>query len=472
MSETNFFKPPKGEDEHHKYHTAIEKQVHPKISNFKEFIHDQITASIFLVISAIIAVAWASFDQIAAYYQHLQDFHLGLELGKLSFNSNLKFFVNDILMTFFFFLLGLEIKREFLVGELKNNSIRNTVVAAALGGVIAPAVIFLCLSQTEYDARGWGIPVATDTAFALGILALFKNRVPESLFAFVAALAVIDDLVAILILAIFYTPEIHIDLLGYAAGFVIMLISFNLVGIRNYIPYLVVGSIIWFLIEHAGIHGTFAGVLVAMTIPARPRSGPRKFIRKVENLAHELEEYEQNKNTSVLEDQNKHEIIEKIEDLAHNASVPLARLQHKLEPTVLLMILPIFALLNAGIPFSFEAITSALSHNLAQSLFVGLLVGKCIGISTATWFICKLKLGQLPTGTQFGHIFSVSILAGIGFTMSIFIAELAFGHLDEIIIAKSGIFVASILASLLGVIAMQLFLTTQSRNNRGDGRTT
>lgn len=463
----NFFFPPRGEDYYHKYHTPLEKALQEPLSSFKKFINDQITASFFLLLAAIIAIIWVSIDSFSSTYHHFQTFRLGIEFGESLYRTDLKTIVNDFLMTFFFFLLGLEIKKEFLAGDLNTNATRNTVIFAALGGVIAPAVIFLVLSPDRYDLKGWGIPVATDTAFALGILALFRNKVPASLFAFVAAFAVIDDLIAILILAIFYSSSIDPLNIMFAATAVIFLVIINLMGIRSYVPYLIVGSLVWVFIEISGIHGTLAGVLVALTIPARPKSGPRQFLEKVDELTSTLEDTEAKKNTSLLEDDVKHDIIEQIGELAQETVVPLAHLQHKMEPTIFLIILPLFALINAGIPMRPQDLAAAFSHSLPISIFFALVLGKLIGISLSTKMACQLGIAKLPQGTRFGHIVGVSILAGIGFTMSIFIAELAFGAEEEIIVAKSGIFVASLCAGLLGIIYFLIYTrhkptTTQS----------
>lgn len=450
MSRDNLFHPPKGEKDHHAYRTSLEESIAPHLNNLTDFISDQITTSVLLVLFGVIAVVWASIDALAPLYNELVNFKIGLVLGSMNPTISLKTFVNDFLMAIFFFFLGLEVKREFIGGELAKQSVRNSVLFAAIGGMLFPALIFILLSPDKYDLQGWGIPIATDTAFALGILALLKSRLPISIFSFVAALAVIDDLGAIIVLAIFYTqPPVPFYILLSAICFLI-LILFNMFGIRRYLPYIIVGIFLWLFVEHAGIHGTVAGVLLALTIPSRPKTGPRKFVRKLENLTRTFQKRETQQKSTIIEDHKKQELIEQVEDLAVDTASPLSRLQHIIEPSVFIFILPLFALLNTGIPISMDKILTAHEHTLTRDIFLALIFGKCIGISLCTWLICKLKIGRLPQGLRFGHVIGLSLLAGIGFTMSIFIGEISFGDSPEIVFVKMGIFSASILAAVLG----------------------
>lgn len=456
MSDGNLFQPPKGEDEHHKYHTPIEKKLEEPITKFGEFITDQITTSVLLVVFGLIAILWATYDSNQSYLS-FQNFKVGLTFGDLSPQISLKDFVNDLLMALFFFFLGLEVKREILAGELSDPNVRNTVIFAALGGMIVPALIYLYLSPDQYDLQGWGVPIATDTAFALGVMALLKKRLPISIFSFVAALAVIDDVGAISVLAFFYTAPPEPSYLLMAAGSLSILTLLNLAGIRRFLPYLILGLITWYFVEHAGLHGTIAGVLVAFTIPARPKTGPKKFLKKVDKLTSKLEKKEAQEETTILEDSEKQAIIEHVEGLAIKTASPLSRLQHQIEPSVFIFILPLFALLNAGIPVSMDKLFFAFDHTLAQNIFISLLVGKCLGITLFTFLICKIKVGVLPEGMAFPHVIGLSFLAGIGFTMSIFIAEIGFGGSEDIIFAKTGIFAASIIAAMLGFTYLWIY---------------
>ncbi len=457
MDEKHLFQPLKGEKDHHKYKTHLEKKLEGPIRTFGNFVSDQITTSILLVVFALFALVWASVDSLSDSYQAFQYYNIGITLGDFSPTISLKHFVNDFLMALFFFFLGLEVKREFIGGELSNPHVRSTVIFAALGGMILPALIFLLMSSDEYDLKGWGIPIATDTAFALGVLALLRKKLPASIFSFIAALAVIDDIGAISILAVFYTEPPSPFYLFMAASTLIILTFINMIGIRKFAPYLLLGILTWFFIESSGLHGTVAGVLVALTIPARPKSGPNKFIRTVGDLTTKLETKEHSRETTIVEDGEKQAIIERVEDLAVRSSSPLARLQHMLEPSIFIFVLPIFALVNTGIPISFEKLAVSFTHPLAFNILTALLVGKCLGVSSFTWVVCKAKLGVLPEGMRFGHIIGLSILAGIGFTMSIFIAEMGFGSGEDIIFAKTGIFTASIIAALTGFIYLYIY---------------
>tara|TARA_R110002110_G_scaffold415807_1_gene656440 strand:- start:53704 stop:55107 length:1404 start_codon:yes stop_codon:yes gene_type:complete len=457
MSDGDIFQTPKGEEEHHKYHTPIEKKLQGPLESFGDFIVNQITTSVLLVMFAIIAIIWASFDYFGDSYKVFQNYHLGITLGSYSPTISLKHFVNDFLMALFFFFLGLEVKREFIAGELGRSNVRNTVIFAALGGMIVPALIFVYLSPDQYDLKGWGVPIATDTAFALGVLALLKHRLPRSIFSFIAALAVIDDIGAITVLALFYTnpPDPFFILMATCA--LLTLLFINMVGIRKFVPYFLLGILTWFFVEKAGLHGTIAGVLVALTIPARPKTGPKRFIQKIEKLTSKLRKKEINQETTIVEDDEKQAIIEKVESLAIKSASPLSRLQHLIQPSIFIFVLPIFALTNTGIPVSLEKVHFAFEHSLAQNTFISLLAGKLIGISLFTWLICRFKVGVLPTGMKFGHVIGLSLLAGIGFTMSIFIAEMGFGQSPDIVYVKTGIFSASITAAVVGYVFLFLY---------------
>ena len=455
----DIFFAPKGENKQHAYHTPIEKKIDDKISSFKHFINEQIFSSILLLASTIIAVWWASKDNLKFTYENFQEIKIFFSLGSFSIQTNLLAFVNDFLMAFFFFLLGLEIKKEFIAGELSDKKIRYSVFFVALGGVIFPAIIFLLLSSDEYDLKGWGIPIATDTAFALGILSLLRKKLPDNIFTFLAAIAVVDDLCAIMVIAVFYTTSLNIFYLTIAGIIMLTLMLINLTGIRTYLPYLVLGIVLWFCIEHAHIHGTLAGILVAMSIPARPKTGPKKFAQRVDELATKLEDKETDNNdkTTVMEDIEKNEIIESIENLARKSSPPISRIKNAIEPWIVFTVIPIFALLNAGIDVSISSIKNVFSHELAYSLMLSLIFGKFIGINLSSFLVTKTGIGDLPKDINRFHILGISFLAGIGFTMSIFISELAFRSHEELTIAKMGIFAGSIISGIIGYVVLRFY---------------
>lgn len=457
MSSKNFFESPKGEKSHHKYTTSIEKKLASSLSSFNEFITDQITTSVILALFALIAIILASIPSTQSGYFMFTDLDLGFTVDKFKINFTTKQLVNDFLMSLFFFLLGLEVKREIIGGKLSHSKVRNTVLFSAIGGILAPATIYILLTPDKYELQGWAVPVATDTAFALGILALLKRKLPQSIFAFVAALAVMDDLGAIGILALFYSEPLVPSYILAAAFTLALLVLFNMMGIRKFWPYLTFGAIVWFFVEQAGLHGTLAGVLVAFTIPTRPKYGPKKFITKIDELTTKLATEEQLHHTTLIEDEKKLEIIEKVEELAVTTSSPVARLQRLIGPSIFLLVLPIFALINTGIPVSINKFLEAFSHPLTFHIFISLLLGKFIGVTFGSILAIKLKLGRLPNKMAIKHIIGVGLLAGIGFTMSIFIAEIGFEDLQVIYNVKTGIFTASIIAAILTLGYFSLF---------------
>ena len=449
MAKINIFIAPYGEESHHKYHTLLERKFKHRLNSFINFLQNEIVTSLLLLIVTIIAVAWASSPQYSKYYSQFQHFSLGVNLGHVEIRLTLQEFVNNFLMSLFFFLLGLEVKKEMLAGEFRKKKIKITVFGAALGGIIAPALIFLFLTDKASEIQGWGVPIATDSAFALGILAFFRKRLPENLFTFVAAFAVIDDLVAIAILAIYYTPHISLHYVFYGLSIMACLLFFNMLGIRRYLPYLILGTILWWAIEGMGLHGTLTGIITALAIPTRPQSGPKRMLNEMTRLEKHLKKQT---NEALLADKKKQLAIERIESLAIKTTPPSMRIHHQIEPIIMLIILPLFALMNAGIPLHLKDIIQSIHCGLPSHIFHSLLIGKFIGISVVTYLLCFFKIGALPKGINFGHIIGVALLAGIGFTMSLYISESAFDQAPTILAAKLGIFIASILACSLAII--------------------
>ncbi|MBC6111923.1 Na+/H+ antiporter NhaA [Pedobacter fastidiosus] len=352
-----------------------------------------------VVISLIIANT-ASKDSFANF--------LEIKLGFGPINYSILAWINDGLMAIFFLLVGLEIKRELIEGELSSVKSAALPVIAALGGMLVPAVIYFLFNKGATSASGWGIPMATDIAFALAIIALLGKSVPTSLKIFLAALAIVDDLGAILVIAIFYTNQIHFEYLAMAGGILILLGLMNYFGVKNLVFYLIPGIFLWYFIHHSGIHATIAGVLLAFTIPTNE--------------------------TDVLS--------------------PLEKLEHFLTVPVNYLIMPIFALANTNITFQKEMISGLISP-LGLGIIVGLFVGKTIGVTFFSWVAVKLKWADLPTGAGWKHVLGLGMLAGIGFTMSIFIALLSFSDALHISEAKFAILTASILSGLVGFIFLK-----------------
>jgi NhaA family Na+:H+ antiporter len=434
--------------------STLEKGFASIVTPFQEFIRDQKTASLLLLSCTLIVLIIAN-SPLAEQYESLVETRIGIVLGGSDFVMSLRHWVNDGLMALFFFVLGLEIKRELLVGELREPARSIPVVAAAAGGMLVPALLFYALNHGGDTIQGWAIPMATDTAFAIGILALLGTRIPAALTTFLLALAIIDDLGAVLVIALFYTGTISMLYLGSALGLLIVLVIFNLLGVRHPIVFFIGGSLVWLAMLGSGVHATLAGILVAMTVPARPARSPRAFVRRSRQLIDEFEEIDtsQESTSPILAEPQKHNVVERLQETASQATTPLQLWERTLEHPVALFVLPLFALVNAGIAVEPAALQAHIADPLAMGIIVGLVVGKFAGISLATLAVLRLGLGQLPDGMLQHHIPGLGLLGGIGFTMSIFIAGLGFSSQPEqLLIAKTGILTASLIAGLAGYL--------------------
>lgn len=416
-----------------------------------QFIGQETLGGILLILATLIAVIWAnsSFHDLYHYFTH--EIRLGTTFG--DFHFSLHDWVNDWLMALFFFTIGLEIKREVMGGELSSIKKATLPVMAAIGGMVVPAVIFLLFNAGNPDySAGWGIPMATDIAFALGILALLGNRVNINLKIFLTALAIADDLGAILVIAVFYTDTINYLQLGLAMATLAVLIAGNRMGIRSALFYWIIGTVgVWLTFFFSGVHATIAGVLIAFTIPARTKISENDYIDSLHTLLTKFKVEKQN-DSKLLTKEQAH-LIEKIETLGNDAQTPLQRLEHILHPISAFIIIPVFALFNAGVRIEGNIINMIL-HPISLGIIAGLVLGKFIGISIFSHLIIKLRLAALPEGMGFRDIYGAALLAGIGFTMSIFISDLAFSDPQLIQIAKVGIFTASILSAVLGVLIL------------------
>jgi NhaA family Na+:H+ antiporter len=433
------------------YHARWEKSFDKILTPFEEFIHRQTTSGLLLMGTAVIALILAN-SGFSAAYQHFTHTPVGFNFGGWAIQKTLHHWVNDGLMALFFFLVGLELKRELMVGELA--SFRNAAlpIFAAIGGMLVPALIYLAINHEGDAALGWGIPMATDIAFAIGALALLANRVPKALITFLVALAIVDDLGAVVVIALFYTDQIVWQAIFIAAGLLALLIIFNLSGIRQPLPYFLFGIILWFALLKSGVHATLAGVLTAFTIPARPKYDPARFSRLVKKLMVRFDaSYDPGKD--IMTNTKLRGIVQTLENGVHKVETPLQRLEHSMHMPVAFIIIPVFALINAGIPIDFSGIAETLTHPVTMGVMAGLVLGKFIGIAGASWVALKLGVGQLPAQTSFSQIAGVSLLAGIGFTMSIFIADLGFaGQTEYLLMAKTGILIASLVAGAGGFI--------------------
>lgn len=444
------------------YPNPLEQKFERVTTPFHEFIRNQTTGSILLIICTITALIIAN-SPLARDYQILIETYMVLIFGDETFQMTVRHWVNDGLMVLFFFVLGLEIKREILVGELSNRQQSFPVIAAALGGMLVPAMIYFAFNAGLPSAHGWGIPTATDTAFAVGMLALLGRRIPIALITFLTALAIIDDLGAILVIAIFYTDTISLSYLALAGSLLLLLVSCNLFGCRRPMIYLIGGLLVWVTILASGIHATVAGILVAFTIPARPKRDPQWFVRRTRNLINQFENMENQSKRPILGAEEQHQVVEWVHDNAKMASTPLRRWEHALETPVALFVMPIFALVNAGIPLSLDTFTKIWSDRLSLGIILGLVLGKSIGISLLAWLALKLNLGRLPQGVNMYHIIGVGLLGGMGFTMSIFIASLGVTDTETLVAAKTAILLASLAAGISGYTWLRIHSTPSAK---------
>ncbi|MCV2885152.1 Na+/H+ antiporter NhaA [Aestuariibacter sp. AA17] len=430
---------------------------------FEAFFNSQTSAGLVLVIAAIIALLLANSD-FYPIYAELNKAPLSVSLGSFEFSHSLHYWVNDGLMAFFFFLLGLEIKYEVLVGDLSDAKDASLVIAMALGGMIFPAAMYVCvLSFLGADAwRGWGIPMATDTAFALGILALLGSKAPRSVAVALSALAIVDDMGAVAVIGLFYTENIELSMLFNAAIVFGILVAMNLVGIRRPIFYFFVGVVLWWCILQSGVHATTAGILTALTVPTKPYLGTQWFSRQMRALLKRFDRIDQ-PGQSIVEDREQHHIAEQAERLARRTTSPVLKWSHTLDRPVAMFILPLFAFLNAGVIIPNELNIGADSAVLVAVCF-GLVFGKVMGITLFAWASMKMGFSRLPSDMTFAHVVGLGCLAGIGFTMSLFIAALAFADMPELQAqAKLGILAGSLMSGIFGVA---VFIVTSSTHNK------
>ena len=419
---------------------------------FEEFVHAEASSGLLLLLCAAVALIWANSPWTNAYTDAWQT-KLTIGLGSFVLAKPLLLWINDGLMALFFFVVGLEIKREVLVGELSSPRQAALPMTAALGGVLAPATIYIALNAGNAAARGWGIPMATDIAFALGIMALLGKRVPVGLKVFLTALAIVDDIVAVLVIAFFYTSTISWVSLAAGAGFLFVLLVANRIGVRSPIVYAVLGVGLWLAFLLSGVHATVAGVLLAMTIPARTRINTGEFLSQSRAILDEFEGAER-PGTSVLTNKEQRAAVQSLETACQHAESPMQRLEHALHPWVAFVIMPLFALANAGVSLSSD-LSTALTHPVTLGVMAGLVLGKPLGVTLFAWLAVRSGIADVPTGVTWRQIHGAGWLAGMGFTMSLFIANLAFGDTPLLTTAKVGILTASFVAGTIGWIILR-----------------
>lgn len=427
---------------------AGEKLIRP----FEAFASLEASGGILMLLMTAAALIWVN-SSLQPYYKELLHFPISLGVGDLRFERSIHFWINEILMTIFFFVVGLEVKREVLVGELA--SIRQAALpaAGALGGVVVPALIYYLLNQGTPAERGWGVPMATDIAFVLGALAVLRSRLPASLAVFLVSLAIFDDLCAVVVIALFYSSDLQLHLLGYAALVLALLAGINVLGFRRPLPYVLLGIVLWVLVYKSGIHATVAGVFLALTIPCRSAFDTCAFADSAGEVIGEFDSQEACGYTLHLHERNQ-AVIRTLEEMCHRMEPPLQRMEHFLHPWVTFAIMPLFALANAGVGLHWGFLRDALASSESLGIILGLFAGKQVGIFVAVWLAVKSGAALMPEGVNFKHVYGGAILCGIGFTMSLFIAELSFPDPELLAGAKIAILVASVLSGLVGMLVL------------------
>jgi NhaA family Na+:H+ antiporter len=437
---------------------------------FERFAARESSGGIVLLACAVVALAWAN-SPWAASYLAFQEVPLAFGIGGRRVEISLLHFINDGLMAVFFFVVGLEIKREVLVGELASLRQAALPLAGALGGMLAPAALYAVLNAGGPGAPGWGIPMATDIAFAIAVLALVGERVPVGLKVFLVALAIADDIGAILVIALFYSHGIDAGALGAAAALLLLAVIANRAGVRATWAYALIGLVLWAAVLQSGVHATVAGVLLALAIPVHTLVDERKFLgegrRALDDFDQALPDAPLDLAEQVLTNEASQEAIHRLERLTEAAQPPLHRLEHGLHGLVALGIMPLFALANAGVRLE-GGVADTMASPVTLGVALGLVLGKPLGITLVAWVAVRLGLAERPEGASWLALHAVSWLGGIGFTMSLFIAGLAFGAAEAaplLIEAKLGILLASALAGVVGFFMCRR-LTPQARPAR------
>ncbi len=407
-----------------------------------------------LLIAAVVALVWAN-APFGETYREFWETHLHIEVGAFHFDESLKHIVNDALMVIFFFVVGLEIKRELVVGELRDPKKAALPAIAALGGMIVPAAIFLAFAagQGSEATRGWAIPMATDIAFSVGVISLLGKRVSTGAKLFLLALAIADDIGAILVIAIAYTDDLAMLWLALGIGGLVVVYLAQRVGIRSMLFYGVAGVIVWFFIFESGVHATLAGVALGLMTPVHPLYSEDDYQRRTSWI---LGRFEMNRAAPNHRERLDYDAMQ-MAAVARESIAPLDRLEHALAPWSSFVVVPLFALANAGVRFAdFEnGVVDALTSPITLGVALGLLVGKLFGISLATWIAVRLGIGKLPTQTGWPQIIGLAALAGIGFTVSMFVTELAFTDMGLSDSAKVGIFIGSGISGVFGYMVLR-----------------
>jgi NhaA family Na+:H+ antiporter len=427
---------------------ALPRLVRP----LQEFISTETLGGVLLLVAAVGALVWANLP-FGHTYGDFWGAHLAIDLNAVRIDEPLRLWVNDGLMAVFFFVVGLEIKREVLRGELAGPRKAALPVAAALGGMLLPATLYLALNAGGAGERGWGIPMATDIAFAVGVLALLGSRVPSPLRVFLLALAIVDDLGAILVIAVFYSNGIAFGWLGAAAGIFALVALLGRIGVRDVVVYVALGIVAWLAVYESGVHATIAGVALALLTPVTPFFERDAFREPATELVEQFTEGRAS-GTPDGADQSR-AALRDLEELSRETQSVLDRLEHALHPWTGYAIVPLFALANAGIELDGGVLRDALSSRVTAGVALGLMLGKPAGILLFAWLAVRLRLAALPAGVRWAQVAAAGMIAGIGFTVSLFIGGLAFKDGALVDQAKIGIFGGSLLIGLAGLLVLR-----------------
>jgi Na+:H+ antiporter, NhaA family len=429
--------------------TRIESTGSPSTGPFQEFFRTEAAAGALLIVCTCAALGAAN-SWWAETYHRIWETPLAIAVGELGLSLTIHQWINDGLMAVFFLLVGLEIKREVLAGELASPKHAALPVAGAVGGMVVPAFIYFLVNGGGSEAHGWAIPMATDIAFALGVLALAAPRAPSGLKLFLAALAIVDDVGAVLVIALFYTHEIVWTALGTAGIILLLLTALNVLRVRRLTPYLVLGLGLWFFVHESGVHVTIAGVLLAFAIPTRTRIDAKQYALTAHRLLDHFDCTETG-DLLVLTSKGQQEAIAGLERATEEVTAPLLRLEHALHGFSAFVVMPLFAFSNAGM-----SLIGSSGSSVTLAVMLGLAVGKPLGITAAALAAVRLRIAALPTGVTWTGLHGCAWLGGIGFTMSLFIASLAFEGTNLLDSAKIGILGGSILATIIGTIIVRL----------------
>ena len=427
----------------------------------QQFFRKEAASSILLIAATIIALIWVNSD-VGETYHRFWHTKISFTFAHFHISKTLLHWVNDGLMSLFFFTVGLEIKREILVGELATPKKALLPVIAALGGMIVPGLIYAAINIGLPTIHGWGIPVATDIAFALGAVAVFGRRLPVGLRIFLAAFAIADDLGAVVIIAIFYTKEIVWSNLIISLFLIFGLAVANFFWIRQTLIYAILGLAVWFFVLGSGVHPTIAGVIVSLFVPARGRYDTDNFLQNVKKITEKFECEEQSCGYSILLNQEHLYAVQALELACHDVETPLQRLMHALHPWVAFVILPLFALGNTGLVFRGIVFSEMVSNPVILGIIFGLVVGKPIGIMLFSYISVKSGMASLPQQVRWSHILGGAMLGGIGFTMSLFLSELSFSDPHIIDYARFAILAGSILSAVFGMSFLGFFTSSDS----------